>query len=445
MTITVTKPEGSDNAECSKQKVDASLNLLCAAVPPRLCLSDNATVPGGWTKTWLLMCLSYFLCQLMSYVAEPLFKCKASEVCGGSDDGEVFTNIYVIRNLVQMVATPIFGWLSDRFGRKPILVSIFITALAAIIVFETATTTGGLYISSVLSGMSPVSAIYIAWIGDMVPKSFRTRYICWLLAVGAVGIGLSAFGPVVAAWCSLSVSVLASSIALGGVTLMLLIPELIPKERLGKDLSPPSSGPNILFLVLGSIMFYKLTQNIEIVTRQHVLEHHYPETYCFSGENATQASYECLIFLIQLARALANVIAGFVSNEFLVASGAIIGLGVTLLVSAFNTHMLLSSAMTVLVHALVGISNPMYFSITSQAAGSGEQGKMIGILSFCKDLSTVAAYKLGQYLWSCGSDARDSGETWAAILPALVGTVCTLAAATFLMIAYNKKRTAKSS
>merc|ERR1712098_376714 len=116
-------------------------------------------------------------------------------------------------------------------------------------------------------------------------------------------------------------------------------------------------------------------------------------------------------------------------------------LGIALLAAAFDTHVVLSSVLSVLFHGMVGTSYPMFYSITSQAAGSGDQGKMLGMLSFFKDLSSAVSPKLGEYLWSCGSEARKNGATWAAILPASVGTLFALAAATLLLVAWRRSAT----
>merc|ERR1711964_202896 len=102
----------------------------------------------------------------------------------------------------------------------------------------------------------------------------------------------------------------------------------------------------------------------------------------------------------------------------------------------------MGSVMHVLFHGAIGMSNPMFYSITSQMATGSDQGRMLGILSFFKDMASVIGPKLATWLWSMGSEARTTSETrehpetWAAVFPAIIGTVCALAAATIMVFAW---------
>merc|ERR1712098_919494 len=178
------------------------------------------------------------------------------------------------------------------------------------------------------------------------------------------------------------------------------------------------------------------------VTKQYVLEHHYSDFYCFGEDKlpAHDSRYNWLVLSQQLSRSAALALVGYfvTGGEFLIASGACAALGITLFISAFSTHPMLSSSLHVLFHGLMGTANPMLYSITSQSAGAGNQGKMLGVLSFFKDVASVATPKLGMWIWSWGTEARKLSATWAAILPACVGTFCAIAAAITLFIARSK-------
>merc|ERR1711964_110769 len=383
------------------------------------------------------MCVSYFLIEFMGYMTEPLFKQKAGEVTKNqSDANSLFANVYVFCNLASLVCVQVLSWLSDRFGCKSMILAAFAMRILSVWLFEWAETPGWVYLFSIVRGVGEAtSTLYVAMLADMISKSFRTRYIAWLFAVGNFGVGISF--PIFATIIGV----------LAGVAL-LLVPGRVRKccdenSSSSEPENPQSNVKTMMILIAVATVLFNITVNIELTTKQCALEHHYEHTYCFDGKcSEKQSTYSWLCLSQQLARATVLAIVGFAvtGGEFLIATGAIVGLGAVLLVSAFPIHVLSSSSMHVLFHGLLGASTPMFFSITSQLAGGSDQGKMLGILSFFKDLASVVAPKLAMWIWSMGTEARKTSETWAAILPACVGTFCALAAATILMIAWTKKR-----
>lgn len=101
-----------------------------------------------------------------------------------------------IYGLVQALLQVPFGYISDRIGRKPVvLFGLFLFAAGYLL----AGVAGNIYtfiLARILQGSGAISAVIYAWIGDEIPASKRNR------AMGVLGIimGLSAvfsfvFGP----------------------------------------------------------------------------------------------------------------------------------------------------------------------------------------------------------------------------------------------------------
>ena len=107
-----------------------------------------------------------------------------------------------VYSLCQFIATPILGSLSDRIGRRPVLVFSQLGTTSASIILGVATAMhfenltlglGVVYFSRVIDGISGgnISAAQ-AYVSDIVPREQRAKYMGLLGA--AFGIGF-ALGP----------------------------------------------------------------------------------------------------------------------------------------------------------------------------------------------------------------------------------------------------------
>jgi len=98
--------------------------------------------------------------------------------------------------LMQFLGAPILGRLSDRFGRKPILVVSQIGTLAGFILLGFANTLWLLFLSRIIDGLSGanISAAQAA-IADSTNEKTRTQGLG--LVGAAFGLGF-VFGPIIA-------------------------------------------------------------------------------------------------------------------------------------------------------------------------------------------------------------------------------------------------------
>ena len=98
--------------------------------------------------------------------------------------------------LMQFVGAPILGRLSDRFGRKPILIASQIGTLAGFILLGFANTLGLLFLSRIIDGLSGANmSTAQAAISDSTNETTRTQGLGLIGAAFGMGFIL---GPVIA-------------------------------------------------------------------------------------------------------------------------------------------------------------------------------------------------------------------------------------------------------
>lgn len=118
-----------------------------------------------------------------------------------------------------------YGWLSDRFGRKPLIVFGMLIFMLGGLVAAQADTIYEIIAGRILQGAGAVSGVVTALLADLTREQYRTR----AMAVFGMSIGLSfciamLIGPLFASWWGLSGLFLSNAAMAGmGIVLLLLI------------------------------------------------------------------------------------------------------------------------------------------------------------------------------------------------------------------------------
>jgi predicted MFS family arabinose efflux permease len=171
--------------------------------------------------------------------------------------------LFAIFSIAQFFATPIIGKLSDRFGRKPLLVISLAGTVLGNFLAGTATTAGMLFFARFLDGVTGGNiSVAQAVISDVTTPKNRAKGF----GVFGASLGLGfVMGPVlslIAQQRSLSTAFLVAAgvAAIALILTILLLPETLPQKATGqmnildlglKDLAKAFTIPRvgILFLV----------------------------------------------------------------------------------------------------------------------------------------------------------------------------------------------------
>jgi len=98
-------------------------------------------------------------------------------------------------SIAQLVFSPIWGRVSDRYGRRPALLIGLSASAVAYIVFAFSGTLWLLFLSRLIQGAGGgTTGVVHAYVGDTIKASDRAKALGWLSAASALGVML---GPVI--------------------------------------------------------------------------------------------------------------------------------------------------------------------------------------------------------------------------------------------------------
>jgi multidrug resistance protein len=98
-------------------------------------------------------------------------------------------------SVAQLVAAPVWGRVSDRYGRRPALLIGLLASALAFLVFGLATSLWVLFLSRIVQGAGGgTTGVAQAYVSDTVAKEDRARALGWLSAATNAGISI---GPAI--------------------------------------------------------------------------------------------------------------------------------------------------------------------------------------------------------------------------------------------------------
>lgn len=144
-------------------------------------------------------------------------------------------------SVAQLVAAPLWGRVSDRYGRRPALLIGLSASAVAYLVFGLATTVWLLFLSRIVQGAGGgTTGVAQAYVADTVDPADRARALGWLSAATSAGVMLGpAIGSSAAHLGQAAPGVIAAVLCLTNV---LLAWRWLPESRTEPEVRAPGAG-----------------------------------------------------------------------------------------------------------------------------------------------------------------------------------------------------------
>ncbi|MGG2088994.1 MFS transporter [Priestia aryabhattai] len=191
---------------------------------------------------------------IVSPVLPFLVKTYTSNPSGQANAVTLLTSIYA---LSVFLAAPVLGALSDRYGRRPVLISSLIGSALGYFIFGLGGALWILFLGRIIEGLTggEISAIF-AYFADITSSNERTKYFGWISAV--VGVG-TALGPIIGgalATFGNSVPMYAGTVItlLNAIYGYFFMPESLEKSRRSFSISVRELNP---FIQLSKVFSFK--------------------------------------------------------------------------------------------------------------------------------------------------------------------------------------------
>lgn len=310
--------------------------------------------------------------------------------------GKEYGLLIALYALMQLLFAPVWGSLSDRIGRKPILVVSMVGNGLTLLCFGLATQLWMLYVARLLSGLlaSATMPAAMAYVGDCTGEKDRGAGIGQLGGALALGVIL---GPGVGGWLagdSLTrpFFVAAGLSAVSLLLIVLIVPESLPPEARRRDravqlvdlrqLRQALAGPLGVLLIMAFVVSFGAT-NFQAIFGLYALA---------KFELNPQQVGTVLVVASLTSAVLQGLLTGPVTRRW--GEAAVIkttlltnavGFLVLLLANSYATA-LLTSGVYILSHALL---RPSIQALTSRRADA-DQGAAMGLNSSFMSLGQIA-------------------------------------------------------
>lgn len=327
-------------------------------------------------------------------------------------------------SLMQFVFVPFWGKLSDRVGRRPIILMSVFGSFISYLIFGFANSLFLLFFSRMLAGLMGANiATAQAYIGDTTTFEERAKYMGLIGAAFGVGFMLGPFvGGVMSRISFGAPGFLASGLALINVVLAyFMLPESV-KDRsksvrrpgllnfstVAEAFRQPGIGKLVLVFFFYTVAFSNLYVAFPLFTGS-VFKYG-------AAENGYLFAYIGLVAIIVQGGAIGKLARKF-GEKSLMATGLVLLLAGLVLVPGATTlvHLVLLITFLAVGSALV---TPSLTSLISKSAGHGEQGTVLGVSQSFSSLARVIGPFWGGFILGT------AGISW----PFYTGSIMLLAA-----------------
>lgn len=360
-----------------------------------------------------------------------LFPISAYIVRQYSNQALMVTLLSVIYSIAQFFAAPVIGKISDRVGRRPVLLVCLAGAAAGYFVFGIAGSLWILFLSRFIAGITggslSTASAYIVDVSkpEELAKSFSLVGLAW-------GIGL-VLGPALGGFLGQvdlrAPAFFSSAFALGAMVLsFFFLPESLPRERrqaapmrlndlnVFSSISAIGRLPGLAGILLSNTMFnfafsaMIATETLFLISRFSAQPWHLGLLNVCAGISTAMVQ---ALFIKPLVGRLGELQVTFLS---------ILLLAFTALALNFNPIFLLVFPIVILRSTSMGFVIPLLNTLSAQRVERKEQGQLMGVTTALNSLMSIFAPILAGLLF----------DHWFSGAPYLMASIMFMIAAFFL-------------
>jgi DHA1 family tetracycline resistance protein-like MFS transporter len=341
------------------------------------------------------------------------------------------TLLLAVYSLMQLFAAPLWGRLSDRVGRRPVLIVSMAASALAYLWLGSATALWMLFAARAFAGACAGNiAAAQAYIADITKPEERAKGMGLIGAAFGLGFIIGpALGGLLAgndpatadvampAWVAAGLSFL----ALTGVAV--LLPESLPAERRGSGAARSRLGAVLAVLrrpILSRLILTFFLVILAFAGMESTFALWATEQFGWGPQQVGYVfAYVGVLSAVLQGGLIGRLTRRFGEERLLLAGLALIGAGLFLLPLARNLALLLPSVSGLALG--MGLVQPSLNSLISRRAGSEEQGEVLGVSQSVGSLSRVIGPAAAGIFFA--GFGRSAAFYWGAVLVALAFVV----------------------
>lgn len=313
--------------------------------------------------------------------------------------------LFACYSLAQLVASPLVGRVSDRLGRRPVILVLLLLSAVSHLVFALADTFTVMIAARSSAGVAAASyGVAQAYIADVTTQEERSKGMGLLGAAFGLGFVLGpALGGFLGRWGHQAVPLGAA--ALTGLNLVLavfLLPESLPRAARtrpapGSALPPPEALSPVTRGLIG--LFFAVTFGFALM--ESTLALYCQEAFGF-GQVETSWLFVFLgvVLVVVQGGLVGRLVKRFGERRLIPLGIALIGAGLFTLPFAEAPWLAVLLVATALLAIGAGLHNPSSLGLLSRLTPRGAQGRTLGVSRSAGALARVLGPLAGTWIYA---------------------------------------------
>lgn len=372
---------------------------------------DESTAKSPQKSPQIILFLTVFLYLVGFGILIPLTPHLSRDLGATSTEAGLLMAIY---SLMQFIFSPFWGRLSDRIGRKKILLICLAGESVAYVAFAFARSLEALFIARALTGFFGASlSTANAAMADITGQKDRSKGMALIGA--AFGLGF-VIGPAIGGGLALfsenfsQAPFFKTTFVAIGVSVLFILTFLFAVKKLPETLKPSSApqakkGRWFILLdkvrrpVLGPVMITFFLLSLAMASMEATLVYFMADRFKWTlKETSFGFAYIGIMLVITQGFLVRKLIPRLGERKILGFAIPVFCIGMALIAPAENLF-LMALSMT-LIALGIGHSNPSLSGVTSLLADSSEQGETLGANQSLASLGRILGPSIGGYLYS---------------------------------------------